>query len=231
MKITCNVWKPHCSDQDSICVILLPLLLVVKTTVLFIMWGRTQTQDTCFLMPNNCFIALVCRKCFFFFWGGVYSMWTFPDQELNLHHSRSDQAWSLVHWTNRGLQFCFCFFKYMHLYLKLFSDPEHFLLITLNRWSVLDLCWAFWLYMSLTEVFVSNWNNSHSSRTRRIPDAPLELLWNTYPELACSTSSSFLLFFIFNFYLFIYLLLFRAAPTAYGGSQPRGWIRAAAASL
>ena len=35
----------------------------------------------------------------------------------------------------------------------------------------------------------------------------------------------------FNFYLFIYLLLFRGAPVAYGVSQARGRIRATAAGL
>ena len=37
--------------------------------------------------------------------------------------------------------------------------------------------------------------------------------------------SSFFLFLMF-IYLFIYLCLFRAAPTAYGSSQTRGWMRA-----
>ena len=34
-----------------------------------------------------------------------------------------------------------------------------------------------------------------------------------------------------NFFLFLFFLLFRAAPTAYGDSQAMGQIRAAAASL
>ena len=37
--------------------------------------------------------------------------------------------------------------------------------------------------------------------------------------------------FIFNFYLFVYFALFRAAPTAYGGFQARGLMGAIAAGL
>ena len=37
--------------------------------------------------------------------------------------------------------------------------------------------------------------------------------------------------FYFNFYLFIYFLLFRAVPTAYGGFQGKGLIGAIAAGL
>ena len=33
------------------------------------------------------------------------------------------------------------------------------------------------------------------------------------------------------FFVFVFVLLFRATPSAYGGSQPRGWIGAMAASL
>ena len=40
----------------------------------------------------------------------------------------------------------------------------------------------------------------------------------------------FILFF-FYFYLFIYFLLFKATPTAYGGSQAIGQIRATAVGL
>ena len=39
------------------------------------------------------------------------------------------------------------------------------------------------------------------------------------------------IFYNFNFFLFFFFLLFRAVPTAYGGSQAWGPIRATAASL
>ena len=38
-------------------------------------------------------------------------------------------------------------------------------------------------------------------------------------------------FFVFLFFLFFFVLLFRATPSAYGSSQARGQIRATAASL
>ena len=67
------------------------------------------------------------------------------------------------------------------------------------------------LYLSLPHLF-------HSS--------PHPLLWKQVCSLYLSVCFCFVMFVLFKICLFIYLfiLLFRAAATAYGSSQARGWM-------
>ena len=62
----------------------------------------------------------------------------------------------------------------------------------------------------------------------QIPEFPLSVLLHVDPEVELLAYTGIRCLFI---YLFIYFLLFRAAPTAHGSSQARGQIGTAAASL
>ena len=99
--------------------------------------------------------------------------------------------------------------------LKFFFEAN-FVYIEMHEFSVYT-CWVL-THASTCQDILPYFRKFHHNCCQLIP---------AYILLEVTT---FLSFFYCSF-LFIYFLLFRAAPVAYGSSQAMGWIGAAAASL